>query len=378
MNIHCPHYKSCSGCSIDEEVNHPPILEQAEAFFQKKGINSFRLVTKDPTEWRTRAKLAIRGSWDRPQIGLYAEGTHDVIDIPFCKVHHPQINLAVSYLKRLIQDEKLEPYHEINHIGLLRYAQFIVEKSTGRVHLSLVVNTKSATLLEKILPKLWDMAGGRQFWHSFWVNCNQRKDNVIFSDHWQLMIGEPWLWEKFGSIDICFHPSSFVQANLDLFAIMVEKIVQIIPQSAFLTEFHAGVGVIGLCAASKCQQVHFCESSPLAHLAFAQSKSRLPKEVQEKLQFYSGIASEHLNLIEGSDVILVDPPRKGLDFLLLKALTLETHPKKLIYISCGWDTFQKDCEVLLKGGWKMESAEGYLFFPGTNHIETLVLFKNFC
>nr|GEY04829.1 hypothetical protein [Tanacetum cinerariifolium] len=62
--------------------------------------------------WRCRAKLAIRGSSADPQIGLYEEGTHNVVDIPDCKAHHPNINAAVELLKKGIKILNIEPYDE--------------------------------------------------------------------------------------------------------------------------------------------------------------------------------------------------------------------------------------------------------------------------
>ena len=49
----------------------------------------------------------------------------------------------------------------------------------------------------------------------------------------------------------------------------------------------------------------------------------------------------------------------------------------LIYVSCGFDALARDCDRLLKGnaGWKLESATGYVLFPGSNHVETLAIFK---
>ncbi|GJS22518.1 S-adenosyl-L-methionine-dependent methyltransferases superfamily protein, partial [Tanacetum coccineum] len=73
--------------------------------------------------WRCRAKLAIRGSSADPQIGLYEEGTHNVVDIPDCKAHHPSINAAVELLKKGIKILNIEPYDEDERTGYLRYVQ---------------------------------------------------------------------------------------------------------------------------------------------------------------------------------------------------------------------------------------------------------------
>jgi hypothetical protein len=103
----------------------------------------------------------------------------------------------------------------------------------------------------------------------------------------------------------------------------------------------------------------------------------------------------------GSDVMIVDPPRKGLEDDVLEELCKPLNPRQpnvespnmmtiedylvnwtndvqtLIYVSCGFDALARDCEKLLTsaGGWKLESVTGYVLFPGSNHVETMCIFK---
>jgi 23S rRNA (uracil1939-C5)-methyltransferase len=103
----------------------------------------------------------------------------------------------------------------------------------------------------------------------------------------------------------------------------------------------------------------------------------------------------------GSDVLIVDPPRKGLEDDVLDELCKPFNPRQpnvespsmmtledyrvnwtndvqtLIYVSCGFDALARDCEKLLSspGRWKLESVTGYVLFPGSNHVETLCIFK---
>ena len=86
--------------------------------------------------------------------------------------------------------------------------------------------------------------------------------------------------------------------------------------------------------------------------------------------------------LEGAEVAIVDPPRKGLEPALLDALRTPTalgqhpHLRRLLYLSCGWPAFQRDCAALLGGGgWRLAHAQGFAFFPATDHIETLAVFE---
>ena len=103
----------------------------------------------------------------------------------------------------------------------------------------------------------------------------------------------------------------------------------------------------------------------------------------------------------GADIMIVDPPRRGLEDEVLDELCKAYNPNQpcvestvmltvpdysvnwandvqtLIYVSCGFDALARDCEKLLSsgGGWKLESATGYILFPGSNHVETLCIFR---
>jgi 23S rRNA (uracil1939-C5)-methyltransferase len=369
--IQCTHFSLCSGCSLNECVDSPPVFKDVEHFFKSKGV-TVHLHAGNATGWRYRAKLAIRGTANQPIIGLFREGSHDVVDIPFCQVHHPGINKAVEYLRQFIRNEKIEPYNESTCSGYLRYAQIIVEKSSGKVQLSLVWNSNEDSLRAWDLGKLWEL--NSSFWHSIWVNWNVRRDNVIFGKKWLLIKGEEDLWEKFGGIEVCFHPASFAQANLDLFEVMLKKINQQITHNENIVEYYAGVGVIGLTLASKTCKIRCVEISPEAEKCFEKSRSRLPPALKDKVIFQLGSAENMNSLLKGADTIIVDPPRKGIHKSLLKAIQEEESVNKIIYVSCGWSAFQKDCETLLSNRWSMQLAEAYVFFPGSNHIEILSVF----
>ena len=76
-----------------------------------------------------------------------------------------------------------------------------------------------------------------------------------------------------------------------------------------------------------------------------------------------------------TQVLIVDPPRKGLD-LVARWLAREAPASltRIIYISCGYKALETDTAMLLSGRWKLLHAEGHVFFPGSDHIETLAVF----
>lgn len=378
FDILCPHFRKCSGCSIDLAVNNPPILPELQEWFENKGVKDFVLRCEKANSWRLRAKLAVRGSSEAPHIGLYEEGSHRVVDIPNCRVHHPTINEAVEQIKTFISQRHISIYNEETRKGDLRYLQFVVERSSGRVQVSFVLNfssldTASISRWRKDLEYLWKSEGVQ--WHSFSVNLNTRQDNVIFSPIWDLWHGDLLLWESFFGVDVCFQASSFAQANLDQFEVLLQRVYEWVPENLRVAEYYAGVGVIGLILAAKSGRVLCCEINPQAQLCFDMARKRLSEENAIKISWFQGPSESFSEWLGESDVIIVDPPRKGLGVKFINDLKKVLSESLLVYISCGWPSFKRDSEALLSSGWQLERAEGHLFFPGTNHIETLALFR---
>uniref|UniRef100_A0A803LCB6 Methyltransferase small domain-containing protein n=1 Tax=Chenopodium quinoa TaxID=63459 RepID=A0A803LCB6_CHEQI len=322
---------------------------------------------KEKYGWRCRAKLAVRGSSANPMIGLYEEGTHNVVDIPECRAHHPNINAAVELLRKGIAKLEVEPYDEDLGTGELRYVQ------------------------------------------------------IIFGNRWRHLVGERDFWEHVGGIDIYLTPSSFGQANTRAFDSLLRKLHKYVPYGSAVTDLYGGAGVIGLslAVAKKCRSVRCVEINKESKHCFEKTVSRLPN-VDSNMSWHNvDAALEPLSWLVGSDVIVVDPPRKGLDDSLLSALQTissvkrkavasssspsnlkeekrpwilrereasvsvqgsnrpdesDVLPQTLVYISCGWDSFKKDCKQLLSNkAWLLEKAHGFNFFPGTQSCCVKVL-----
>lgn len=378
LHIHCPHFDICSGCIRNEYVDHLPMLEEARQFFVDNGAPFFKMQIGHSTGWRCRAKLAVRGTAAAPLIGLFAKGSHRTINIPQCRVHHPSINQAIEILRQWIIQQNIQPYDEVAGTGLLRYVQATVERQTGLIQLVLVMNTKIVDdETQRRLETLWQVAP--ELWHSLWLNLNTRRDNIIFGDEWIPVKGSFWLWEVLNKQQICFHPASFMQANLEMFDRLLQRIEQLLPEQADFIEFYAGVGSIGMALVEKCQKIQCIELNPTAQQCFEETRRHLAPELAQRLSYHQGKSADYIHLLKSlmgdKGVVLVDPPRKGLEKELLKALCDNRDIHKIIYVSCGWDSFKNDCVSLIKTGRGITHAEAFLFFPGSDHIEILAEFE---
>lgn len=267
---------------------------------------------------------------------------------------------------------KLEPYDEEKGTGVLRYLQFAVDRKTRDIQLTLVVNQKTKnSLVEGFVKQLYAMGG----FHSIWLNFQPQQANRIFGDEWAHLEGKTYLWERLGNVDCAFHPACFSQANLNLFEVVLTRIKEWTIPHVSILELYSGIGVIGLNLVSTSNQVKCVEINPFASECFELSRQKLDPEIKKNISIQISSSEDAIHLIPENRVIIVDPPRKGVDAKVLDALCQADEGTQLIYLSCGPRSFQKDAEKLLTCGWKIENAEAFLFFPGTDHVEILCAFR---
>ena len=407
-----------------ENPKAAPIVRKAMAFF--KSLNQdFDVQVGAKTGWRTVAKLAVRAKDGVASIGLFAPNSHDLLSVPNCVAHHPSINSAVIVLEQLCHKLGVQAFDEATGTGYLRHVAINVERSTGKVQITLVWNSqphKDGDIddEQKILNSFTDAivtaaGGGRKRrrgrkgnsdatpvepefvkdelkLHSLWVhfNASWKHSNAIFSieggvESWKHIHGPKFISEvltvhlQSTSVALHFPPNVFRQANLDAFTNIVNVIRKTI-KSKFgdskpsCVELYGGVGTIGLNLADLTSRLISSDENPFNKECFLDAATALSDASNASYESKNATAMVQSNYLEKGQVIVVDPPRKGLDQDVLAALCCAKAPELLVYVSCGFDAFERDCAALLKSGWKLDHAEGHLLFPGSDAIETLAIF----
>ena len=390
-------------------MSAPPLLERAAAFFAARG-HGFELKPGRARHWRHRARLAVRrDTAGRLAVGLFQRGTHDVVDIPDCQVHHPAVNEAAQLVRDCLQAGGVEPYNERSGRGQLRYVQLDVVESDagaggGRVRLVLVWNAPGAAAAPGLAPfaaRLWDgdRRGRHPLLHSILANYQPARDNTILGPAFEQLRGPADdAWARLGGAQVCFDAGSFMQANPEAMGAALEAMKEYVAPGASVVDLHAGVGTIGLSLAASRQlsALRLVEINPAAEAPFWRSWRRLQAAGAfaaagpPRVEYHAAAAgSDPARWLAGADVAVVDPPRKGLEPQLLRFLCgqgegeggggqVPTPPprlRRLLYLSCGYNALERDCLALLGSGrWALAAARGFLFFPGADAIETLAVF----
>ncbi|KAG4927273.1 hypothetical protein JHK82_053055 [Glycine max] len=368
--------------------------------------------------WRCRAKLAVRGSSTEPLIGLYEEGTHNVVDIPQCQADHPNIKAAVELLRRGITELGVEPFIEDEGAGDLHVQMAVTTYNTslptaqicknGKVQVTLVWNSRNenspgSDKLNALVNFLWKNGGPHSrlhLIHSVWANFQTSTNNIIFGDKWKHLLGERDFWEHVGGIDVSLAPSSFGQANtlrlmpcfviLQAFDALLRKLQKYVPYESAVADLYAGAGVIGLSLATTRKSIKCIEINKESNASFEKTIERLPATVDSSITWHHAYASKEPFLwLLGSDLVVIDPPRKGLDASLIDALKNISSVERKAFSNSSqeekrpWvirakedsvqigskppaNIAQSDCKSLLSSkAWYLEKAHGFNFFPGT-------------
>lgn len=324
-----------------------------DSFFHTRSLAP-KFIEGEPTGWRIRARLAVRGASGKAQIGLFKPGTHDVLDKESYPDHHPALDQALATLRAQINRLEIHPYSETTLQGELRYIQLTASPSTNKVEIALVANGKQPLdRLKKLAPE-----------RSLWINVQEGSTNTIFGPTWHHIHGDKWLIQRLLQREIVFHPGAFIQSNLALFEKIIAAVKERCQPHKKVLELYAGVGAIGLNLDAP--KVTMVEINPLAHISYQETI----QHIAEKERYTHLI--EPATLSGSPEVLILDPPRKGCDAPLLQEIAKSQALEQILYVSCNFVTLKRDIEYLENAGWKVAWAEIYDLFPGTGHFEYLV------
>jgi tRNA/tmRNA/rRNA uracil-C5-methylase (TrmA/RlmC/RlmD family) len=331
------------------------------------------VVSGSTTAFRLRARLAIRGRLNSPKIGLFELGTHRVVHIPNCSVHHPLINRVAGVVRRALVDAGISCYSEKAGLGLARYLQVVVERSSQTAQVVLVANSPTLEPLGGLFALLRERLGANL--HSLWFNENRGPSNTILGPEFTWVYGKASVVERFGGAAVHYPPGAFGQNNLDVAEALIGELRREVPRGARVAEFYAGVGAIGLSLVDQVSELHMNEVGEQSLAGLTLGLAGLDAPTRAKVGVVPGPAGAGCAAADGMDMVIADPPRKGLDPELLDFLC-RSPPERFLYVSCGLDSLLTDAQRLTGGGHlRLRRLTAFNLMPFTEHVETLACFE---
>jgi 23S rRNA (uracil1939-C5)-methyltransferase len=378
----CPHYPHCVGCPLID-VPYPEqlarkraiVLESLARYPSSAAVEVPRVApAPERFGYRTRVKLVVRRNREQIALGLYVPGSHRVIDISSCPVHPRLVNQAAHYLKKKILELGIMPYDERDDSGDLRYVDFRFSAARQELSVTLVTRYSSfpagVQLARSLMKRFPFVTGVNQ-------NVNEARGNVIWGAEFRTLAGRETLMDRIGDVKLVFPPGVFSQANPSTARKLYEAVCKFADLNGRETvlDLYCGVGPISLYLASTARQVWSVDDS---ELAVNTAKQNARRNGHGNCRFLTGdvasIATKMKNDVGQIDLVVVNPPRKGVQPAAIKAI-VECGAPKLIYVSCEPTTFARDLDRLVNAGYRIEHLALFDMFPQTEQVESVVLLK---
>ncbi|HEX3950404.1 MAG TPA: hypothetical protein VHW95_11185 [Steroidobacteraceae bacterium] len=370
----CPHRPPCPGCP---RLGEPGIASAARGALDElaraHGLPEVPVVLGKTAGFRHRARLAIRGRLGSPKLGLFELDTHRVVHIPNCIVHHPLINNVANVVRRALVDARVSCYSDAAHLGLARYLQVVVERASQSAQVLMVANSDSPDDLAVCLTLIRERLG--KDLHSLWFNANTDRSNSILGSEFQRWCGPSSVTEQFGGAAVHYPPGAFGQSNLDLAQLIIEHVRAQIPAGARVVEFYAGVGAIGLSLLDRVEDIKLNEVGRSSLQGLQLGIAQLDPADRAKVSVIPGEAGGACLAAAGAQIVIADPPRKGLDPGLVDFLS-RNPPERFIYVSCSMESFLRDTVQLGLGGeLRLCTLTAFNLMPFTEHVELVAGFE---
>ena len=380
----CLSARQCGGCQL-QAVSY----EEQKVFKEKKlrghlerigGFTEFPmepLIGMDnPYHYRNKAQFPVgRNKEGRIVTGFYAGRTHAIIENRDCALGIPQNKDVLDRVIAHMEKYNIAPYDEATGKGLVRHIFVRYGFFTGELMVCLIINGQDLPHQRELIEKLCEIPGMT----SISLNMNKKRSNVILGDKVKTIWGEDYITDKIGDISYEISPLSFFQVNPKQTWKLYSKALEYADLHGEETvwDLYCGIGTISLFLAQKAKFVRGVEIVPAA---IEDAKRNAQINHIENVEFFVGKAEEVLpreyekNGVY-ADVIVVDPPRKGCDEMLLKTI-LKMQPKRVVYVSCDSATLARDLRFLCDNGYELKKVCGVDQFPQTVHVETVVLLSH--
>ena len=381
-NVDCNTYKRCGGCNL-RHVNYKTTLEVKKNAVQNlvnKNLKN-KIQVKDtigmenPFNYRNKAQYPVGiDKQGNPVIGVFANRTHDVIEIKECLIQNKQSEEIAKYICEFAKRNNISVYNEETRKGLLRHIVIKVGIKTNEIMCVLVLNGREINNEDKLIKDLTTKFPNIK---TILKNINMQNTNVILGKENINIYGEGYIYDKLGDYTFKISPLSFYQIN----PLQTEKLYNLALEKAELTvnevlfDLYCGIGTIGIFMAKKAKEVYGIE---IVEEAIQDAKENCKINNITNAKYYAGDTEKLLtDLIERQniipEVVVVDPPRKGLDKTTIENIK-KIKAKKVIYISCNPATLIRDLSYL-EDNYKLKEIQPVDMFPFTSHVECVAVLK---
>jgi 23S rRNA (uracil1939-C5)-methyltransferase len=305
------------------------------------------------------------------EIGFYGFHSHRVVGTDACLLQPKIFDNIMEIVKTFLEKTNQSIYNEVTHKGLVRHLYLRYGEVSGEIMVCLVINGEKLehqntliNMLKENIPEIKTVV----------INSNKEKTNVIVGKKNIPLVGAGYIVDNLCGLNFRISPNSFYQVNHS----QAEKLCFKAGEYASLTkddvlvDLYCGTGTIGLTMAKDCKRLIGVEIIPEA---IKDAKLNAEMNGINNAEFICGDAAKCAERLKkeniNPDVVIVDPPRKGLTNSLIKTIG-EMNPKRVVYVSCDCGTLARDLKIFEEKNYSVEELTPFDLFPCTSHVESVV------
>ena len=365
----CPQFFRCGGCQLQHLSYEGQLKLKREIV--KNNIKKIAKLDFDvacclPSEkqygYRNKMQLPVGSEG----MGFYASNTHTIVPISSCPLHEEWATKVIEIVYSYIKLYNIACYNEESKKGAIRHivCRFLQQKLMLVIVSAVDKLENSNYLIERLSREFASF--------SLYLNYNNKDTNVVMGEKFTLIYGDSEQQIDVDGLSYSVSPQSFLQVNTSV----QNKIYFFVQNECcdydYVIDAYSGAGLLSALIAKKSKEVYGIEIVPSA----TENANKLAKNNNiTNLKNINGDCAIELpkliTTLSGKGAVVLDPPRKGCDEKVLRAI-MECNIEKIVYISCNSATLARDINIL-KENYNLTSVVPYDMFPNTKHVETVVV-----
>ena len=376
----CTTYKRCGGCSL-RHIKYEETLKMKQNAVQSLVNKTLKnkievedtLGMENPYHYRNKAQYPVGLNKDgKPVIGVFANRTHEIIPINTCFIQNKQTEEIAKYIFEFLVKNNISVYNEKTQKGLVRHIVTKIGIKTDEIMCILVINGKEMPKEKELVEELTNKFKNIK---TIVKNINTKNTNVILGNENINLFGDGYITDILGEYKFKISPMSFYQVN----PLQAEKLYNLGVESANITkndvvfDLYCGIGTISLFMSKFAKKVYGVE---IVEEAIIAAKENAKINNVDNTEFIAGDVEKVLDELVNvkqimPDIIMVDPPRRGLDNTSIENIK-KVRPKKVVYISCNPATLVRDL-AKLEEIYEVKKIKPVDMFPYTSSVECVAV-----
>ena len=377
----CPHFGACGGCTYqnlpyEEQLSMKKQQVKALMDGAVQGEYIFEGIKGSPKIFAYRNKMEFSFGdeiKDGPlALGLHKRGSfYDIVNVPDCQIVCGDFGKILTCVLEYCREHKMSFYHRMAHEGYLRHLLVRRGEKTGEILIDLVTSSQEQHDLKGFaecilaLPLEGKIAG---ILHTY----NDSLADVVQDDRTEILYGQDFFYEELLGLKFKITPFSFFQTNSLGAEVLYDLARSYVGEmkDKVIFDLYSGTGTIAQMLASVAKKVVGIE---IVEEAVEAAKQNAEMNRLANCEFLAGDVLKAIDLVrETPDIIVLDPPRDGINPKALRKI-IDFGVKKIVYISCKPTSLARDLEMLQECGYGVERCVCVDMFPGTVHVESIVL-----